>query len=147
MTMAISSENDYEGVFTYVDDDGNEKRLYPEIKTDTSLHISGKAADAAAVGNKLSDMKNNIGTYDMTPIIILEGSTTVTIKNSNIKKSSLIDIYYAENSKETVANAGATYSQAAGSLTITFKSALEDDISIAAIRIVNPVDDSIEVVG
>lgn len=45
----------YEGVFNYVDDDGNTVELYPEIKTDTTLKVSGKAADAAAVGEAIKN--------------------------------------------------------------------------------------------
>lgn len=46
----------YEGILTHVDDNGNETQLYPEVKTDTTLSISGKAADAEVVGTKLNSV-------------------------------------------------------------------------------------------
>ena len=46
----------YEGILTHVDANGNETQMYPEVKTDTTLSISGKAADAAAVGSKLNSV-------------------------------------------------------------------------------------------
>lgn len=51
--MAIT---EYEGVLTHVDDAGNELQMYPDVKTDTTLSVSGKPADAAEVGNKLSSV-------------------------------------------------------------------------------------------
>lgn len=42
-----------EGVLSYVDSKGNVTEMYPEIKTDTTLSESDKAADAKVVGDKL----------------------------------------------------------------------------------------------
>lgn len=47
---------EYEGVFTHVDSQGNETKLYPDIKTDTTLNVSGKAADAEVVGTKFNSV-------------------------------------------------------------------------------------------
>lgn len=44
------------GVFTTLDAEGNEVEMYPEVKTDTTLSVSGKPADAAAVGTKLGSV-------------------------------------------------------------------------------------------
>ena len=55
---------EYEGVFTHVDSQGNETKLYPDIKTDTTLNVSGKAADAATVGNRLTTIEGNISTIE-----------------------------------------------------------------------------------
>lgn len=46
----------YEGILTHVDDNGNEVQMYPDVKTDTTLSVSGKPADAAVVGRKLSSV-------------------------------------------------------------------------------------------
>ena len=44
------------GVFAHTDEStGNVVYLYPEVKTDTTLTVAGKAADAAAVGDVLND--------------------------------------------------------------------------------------------
>ena len=65
----------YEGVFTHVDDNGNEVQMYPEVKTDTTLSVSGKAADAAVVGSKLSSVLY---------IVSFDSSTgTLTTKSSD----------------------------------------------------------------
>lgn len=47
------------GVLTSIDDNGNLTELYPEVKTDATLSVSGKAADAAAVGNALGNKISN----------------------------------------------------------------------------------------
>lgn len=47
------------GVLTSIDDNGNLTELYPEVKTDATLSVSGKAADAAAVGKALGNKINN----------------------------------------------------------------------------------------
>ena len=71
--MAIT---EYTGVFTHVDDDGNEIRLYPEIKTDESLSVSGKAADAAAVGDKINIVSDTLTSRINNLASLEEGSTT-----------------------------------------------------------------------
>ena len=47
------------GVLTSIDDNGNLTELYPEVKTDATLSVSGKAADAAAVGEALGNKIGN----------------------------------------------------------------------------------------
>ena len=51
----------YEGVLTQVDSEGNVYELLPKVKTDSSLSISGSPADAAKVGEKISE--RNLKTY------------------------------------------------------------------------------------
>ena len=67
---------EYTGVFTHVDDDGNEIRLYPEIKTDESLSVSGKAADSAAVGDKINIVSDTLTSRSNNVASLEEGSTT-----------------------------------------------------------------------
>ena len=45
-------------MFTTLDAEGNEVEMYPEVITDTTLSISGKPADAAAVGTEIIELKN-----------------------------------------------------------------------------------------
>ena len=47
------------GVLTSIDDNGNTIEMYPEVKTDATLSVSGKTADAAAVGNALGNKISN----------------------------------------------------------------------------------------
>ena len=47
------------GVLTSIDDNGNTIEMYPEVKTDATLSVSGKAADAAAVGKALGNKIDN----------------------------------------------------------------------------------------
>lgn len=46
----MSTITQWEGVFTHVDENGNKQQMFPEIKTDSTLTLGGKAADAAATG-------------------------------------------------------------------------------------------------
>ena len=112
-------------------------------KIDTST-IVDSADDAAAVtkagvpvGCKaFAELANDTGTW-IGSTTVGSGSTSAVIENAAITANSLIDVYYAESSKETVASAGVTYSQAAGSLTLTFGSALEAAVTISNIKVVN----------
>lgn len=70
---------------------------------------------------------------------IPEGSTTYTITNSSILATSAIDIYYDEDSKDTVIEAAVSYTQSVGSITIEFENALTDDVTIRMIHVFNPV--------
>lgn len=45
-----------EGTIVTVDADGNKVELYPNVKTDSTLSMVNKPADAAAVGDKLAAM-------------------------------------------------------------------------------------------
>lgn len=57
----MSEVTQYEGILTYVDAAGNETEMYPEVKTDESLTVSGKPADAKAVGDKITEAVKNAG--------------------------------------------------------------------------------------
>lgn len=46
----MSTITQWEGVFTHVDENGNKQQMFPEIKTDSTLTLGGKAADAAVTG-------------------------------------------------------------------------------------------------
>lgn len=68
---------------------------------------------------------------------IASGASSKEISNNAISATSIIDVYYAEASKEAVQNAIPSYSQAAGKLTITFENALASAVTIQNIRVVN----------
>lgn len=50
----------YEGVLSYLDESGNEVELYPNVKTDSTLTQSNKAADAKVVGDKLTNLETSV---------------------------------------------------------------------------------------
>lgn len=56
--MADVMETVHEGVWTFVDDDGNLMRLYPEVIPDELLKNAGKAADAKVTGDELAKKAN-----------------------------------------------------------------------------------------
>ena len=104
---------EYEGVFTHVDSQGNETKLYPDIKTDTTLNVSGKAADAATVGNRLTAIGGNISTIEGN-ISTIEGNVSTIEENVSTIE---------ENVSALSASLGtqATYSVSGSTLTITTK--------------------------
>ena len=112
-------------------------------KIDTST-IVDSADDAAAVtktgvpvGCKaFAELANDTGIW-IGSTTVESGSTSAVIENAAITADSLIDVYYAESGKETVWNAGVTYSQAAGSLTLTFGSVLTAAVTISNVKVVN----------
>ena len=53
-------------VLTTLGDDGNLVELYPEVVTDTTLSISGKPADAAAVGEALTNIQPGDNSVTLT---------------------------------------------------------------------------------
>ena len=57
MDTTITEKN---GTLTVVDDNGNITRLYPNTNPDTTLSISGRTADAASVGEKISEIENKM---------------------------------------------------------------------------------------
>ena len=67
---------------------------------------------------------------------IPSGSTSYTISNAAITADSLCDVYYAESSKQTVQDAGVSYSQSAGSLVLTFESALASAVTVSNVKVV-----------
>ena len=54
------------GVLTTLDDNGNIVEMYPEVITDTTLSISGKPADAAAVGEALTNIQPGDNSVTLT---------------------------------------------------------------------------------
>lgn len=69
---------------------------------------------------------------------IASGSTTKVITDASINATSIIDVYYSEESKSIVQDAVASYAQETGKLTISFGNALESDATISNVKVVNP---------
>lgn len=110
--------------------------LVTVARSEGTVSQEGDAFSASNMNDLESRIEAAIG-YVLGEQTIESGSTSATITSDYITENSLIDVYYAEDSKETVQSAGVTYSQAAGSLTLTFGSALGAAVTISNIKVVN----------
>lgn len=115
--------------------DGSTETVTVE-RNEGTVSQEGDAFNAETMNNLESRIAAAIG-YTLGVQMIESGATTAVISSDYITEDSLIDVYYAESSKETVQNAGVTYSQAAGSLTLTFGSALTAAVTISNVKVVN----------
>ena len=71
-----------EGKLIHVDDKGNETVLYPDIKTDSGLTKSGKAADSKIVGDKFAEKAAYLQGKNFTTIAeLLNYATSLLSKN------------------------------------------------------------------
>lgn len=104
---------EYEGVFTHVDSQGNETKLYPDIKTDTTLNVSGKAADAATVGNRLTAIEGNVST--------IEGNVSTIEENVSTIEGNVSALDSSISALSASLGTQATYSVSGSTLTITTK--------------------------
>lgn len=84
----------------------------------------------------INEINSNTGVW-IGSQTIENGASSKEINSSVITEDSLIDIYYAEDSKAIVVNAVPSYSQINGQLTISFESALGATVTIKNIRVVN----------
>lgn len=96
------AELEYEGILTHVDASGNLARLFPKVKTDTTLSVADKPADGAVIGNTLMDSvawnlipypyyvttmeKNGITWTD-------NGDGTVTANGTNTGAATTVSVY------------------------------------------------------
>lgn len=115
--------------------DGSTETVTVE-RNEGTVSQEGDAFNAETMNDLESRIAVAIG-YTLGVQTIESGATTAVISSDYITEDSLIDVYYAESSKKTVQNAGVTYSQAAGSLTLTFSSALDTDVTISNVKVVN----------
>lgn len=104
-----------------------------------SISMSDALGNVTELSNmeKLNKAIRLVGDY-VVGGTIEAGSESFTYSSALIHEDTIIDVYYTENSKSVVAKAKPSYSQSEGSMTITFENALESDVSIAYIHIVNP---------
>lgn len=97
--------------------------------------------NATNITNLQTSLNTKTGSVASTTYLgsqsITSGSATKTISNSAFKTTSLVDVYYAEASKDRVQKVKPTYSLSNGSMTITFASALSGAVTIDDIRVVN----------
>lgn len=93
------------------------------------------------LGNLQTALNTKTGSVSSTVYIgqqvIASDSSQKQISNAAFTANSLVDIYYAESSKETVQKAKPSYSLSNGYLNITFGSALTGTVTIEKIRVVN----------
>lgn len=82
----MSEVQQYEGTFSFFDENGDLVELYPDVKTDVDLSTSGKAADAKVVGDKIADIEDSIETHG-TKIESLE----TKINSFEETKSEIVD--------------------------------------------------------
>ena len=115
--------------------DGSTETVTVE-RNEGTVSQEGDAFNAATMNDLESRIAESIG-YTLGSKTIASGATTAVISSDHITADSLIDIYFAESSKETVASAGVMYSQTAGNLTLTFGSALGAAVTISNIMVVN----------
>lgn len=90
----------YSGVFKHINADGTMIDLYPDTQTDKTLSQSGKAADAAAVGEALAsgvDIDYSELEFD-TEEILVEGAGGVSGPDTTIITGSADDIEYDNTS-------------------------------------------------
>lgn len=115
--------------------DGSTETVTVE-RNEGTVSQEGDAFNAETMNDLEARIATAIG-YTIGKQTIAAGKTVAVISSDHITEDSLIDIYYAESGKETVQSAGVTYSQAAGSLTLTFGAALETAVEISNIKVVN----------
>ena len=112
--------------------------LVTVARSEGSVSKEGDAFSAANMNDMESRIEagfNDVGKW-IGGCTIPSGSTTYTIENPAITAESIIDVYYAESSKSEVQDAGVSYTQAAGSLVLTFESALTEAVTVANVKVV-----------
>lgn len=70
--------------------------------------------------SRIATVAEGIGTFIGDVYYSSGMGTSITVKNSAINSTSIIDVYYNEDFKEAIADAGVSYSQTDGQLVITF---------------------------
>lgn len=103
-----------------------------EVATNTA-----NSAKAIAEGNtaQIADVSKKVGNWILGQVIAI-GTSTLTVTNANIHPSSIIDVYYSQESM-TAADAGISYVVAEGSITFNLASSAAENISIS-MHVVNP---------
>lgn len=99
---------------------------------------TANSAKAIAEGNteQIADVSKKAGNWILGQVIAI-GTSTLTVTNANIHPSSIIDVYYSQESMATAVDAGITYVVAEGSITFNLTSSAAENITIS-LHIVNP---------
>lgn len=98
---------------------------------------TANSAKAIADGNtqQIADVSKKAGNWILGQVIAI-GTSTLTVTNVNIHPSSIIDVYYSQESM-TAADAGISYVVAEGSITFNLTSSAAENITVS-LHIVNP---------
>ena len=104
-----------------------------EVATTTA-----NSAKAIAEGNtqQIADVSKKAGNWILGQVIAI-GTSTLTVTDVNIHPSSIIDVYYSQESMASGAEAEITYVVAEGSITFNLTSSAAENISIS-MHVVNP---------
>ena len=104
-----------------------------EVATTTA-----NSAKAIAEGNtqQIADVAKKAGNWILGQVIAI-GTSTLTVTNANIHPSSIIDVYYSQESMAAGADAGITYEVAEGSIMFTLTSSASENITVS-MHVVNP---------
>ena len=104
-----------------------------EVATTTA-----NSAKAIADGNTLqiAEVSKKAGNWILGQVIAI-GTSTLTVTKANIHPTSIIDVYYSQESVTAAADAGISYVVAEGSITFNLTSSAAENISIS-MHIVNP---------
>ena len=104
-----------------------------EVATNTA-----NSAKGIAEGNTLqiAEVSKKAGNWILGQVIAI-GTSTLTVTNENIHPSSIIDVYYSQESMAAGTEAGITYEVAEGSITFTLASSAAENITLS-MRVVNP---------
>ena len=99
---------------------------------------TANSAKAIAEGNtaQIADVSKKAGNWILGQVIAI-GTSTLTVTNANIHPSSIIDVYYSQESMATGAEAGITYEVAEGSITFNLASSAAENITVS-LHVVNP---------
>lgn len=104
-----------------------------EVATTTANSVK-----AIAEGNTLqiAEVYKKAGNWILGQVIAI-GTSTLTVTNANIHPTSIIDVYYSQESMTTAADAGISYVVAEGSITFNLTSGAAENITLS-MHVVNP---------
>lgn len=69
----------YEGILSQVDKDGNVVEMYPYVKTDDTLALKGKPADAAATGATINNISTELRNAIIEAVNIAKGRNQAVV--------------------------------------------------------------------
>ena len=123
----------FEGIKGQLSEDaaGN---LQAQIGTLSNLQTYSKSNLVSAI----NEVSRNAGVY-LGAYKIPAGQTSFTISDASMKPTSIVTVFYSDSSLSTVNDMDITYEQSNGSFIIALESALDVDITIDYVQVVNPV--------
>lgn len=102
-----------------------------------AANATANSAMAIAEGNtqQIADVSKKAGNWILGQVIAI-GTSTLTVTNANIHPSSIIDVYYSQESMAAT-DAGISYVVAEGSITFNLTSSAAENITLS-MHVVNP---------